>query len=139
MKFETTVQGIRALVRLAEFDAAMPELLAEKHESQRGAICKRVARPLRARYQTLIETGRSPVIAAIERGNCSGCHLRLPTMIESQARRSPAVHTCPHCGRMLYAPELLERRGSGDAQPQSQTRVAPPRATRASAPPAAGK
>ena len=28
-------------------------------------------------------------------------------MVESQARRALAIHACPHCRRMLYAPELI--------------------------------
>jgi hypothetical protein len=28
-------------------------------------------------------------------------------MVEYQARRAPAVHKCPHCRRLLYAPELV--------------------------------
>jgi predicted nucleic acid-binding Zn-ribbon protein len=123
LRIETTVQGLRALVQLAELDAAAPELLAETYESQRDRIWRRLAGPLRARYQTLRETGRSPVIVAIERGSCSGCHLRLPTMVESQARRSPAVHACTHCGRMLYAPEFLAHGGSRDPEARSRART----------------
>lgn len=141
MRFETTVQGIRALVRLAEFDAAAPELLADTYQTQREAIWRRLASPVRDRYQTLLETGRSPVLVAIERGNCMGCHLRLPTMVESQARRSPAFHTCPNCGRLLYAPELLAKAGSPPPPPlpRSQPRTAPSRAARAHAGQPAGK
>lgn len=133
MRIETTVQGIRALVQLAKLDAAAPGLLAETYQSQREGIWRRLASPLRQRYQALLETGRSPVIVAIERGNCSGCHLRLPTMVESQARRSPAVHTCTHCGRMLYAPELLARPASREAEPQGRTKRAMPAAGHAPA------
>jgi predicted nucleic acid-binding Zn-ribbon protein len=130
MRFEATVQGIRALVQLAEFDAEAPELPAETYDSRRAVIWRRVASGLRERYQSLLEAGRSPVIVAIERGGCSGCHLRLPTMLESQARRSPAVHTCPNCGRILYAPELLARRVVRE--------TAPPRGRRKGALPPAG-
>jgi predicted nucleic acid-binding Zn-ribbon protein len=130
MKFEATVQGIRALVQLAEFDAEAPELPVETYKSQRGVIWRRVASGLRERYQSLLEAGRSPVIVAIERGGCSGCHLRLPTMLESRARLSPVVHTCPNCGRLLYAPELLARPASCE--------TAPPRGRRRRALPPAG-
>ena len=107
MRIEATVPEIRALIQLAELDAQAQELPPEIYQSRRQTTRRRVARPLLERYQALLEAGRSPVIAAIQRASCSGCHLRLPTMVESRARRAPAVHTCPYCRRMLYAPELL--------------------------------
>jgi predicted nucleic acid-binding Zn-ribbon protein len=113
MKIEATVPEIRALLQLAEVDAQAQELPPEACESRRKAIRRHVGGPLVERYQALLDAGRFPAIAAIERASCSGCHLRLPTMVESRARRSPAVHTCPHCRRLLYVPELLAAEDSG--------------------------
>jgi predicted nucleic acid-binding Zn-ribbon protein len=114
MRFDATVQEIRALVQLAEFDAQAQDLPPERLRARRGASQTHLAGRLLDRYLTLLESGRSPVVVAIEGGSCSGCHVRLPTMVEYQARRGPAVHTCPHCRRMLYAPALLgEERARG--------------------------
>jgi predicted nucleic acid-binding Zn-ribbon protein len=127
MRIAATVPEIRALLQLAELDARAEELPLETYQSRRDASRKRVARTLLERYQTLFDAGRSPVIAAIERASCSGCHLRLPTMVESLARRSPAVHTCPHCGRMLYVPALLaeeESRRAGRPKKAATQRAA---------------
>ncbi len=131
MRIEATVREIRALLQLAELDAHAQELPPETHQSRREASRRRVARALLERYQILLDAGRGPVITAIERESCSGCHLRLPTMVESQARRSPAVHTCPHCHRMLYAPELLTAENSREGGPQKK--AATHRAARGSA------
>jgi predicted nucleic acid-binding Zn-ribbon protein len=131
MRIEATVREIRALLQLAELDAHAQELPPETHQRRREESRRGVARALLERYQTLLEAGRCPVITAIERGTCSGCHLRLPTMVESQARRSPAVHTCPHCRRMVYAPELLTAEDSREAG--FQKKAATPRAARGSA------
>lgn len=109
MRIEATVQEIRALLQLAELDARGRELAPETYRTRREAFRKRVARALLERYEALFEAGRSPVVATIERASCSGCHIRLPTMIEAQARRAAAIHACPHCRRMLYAPDLLAR------------------------------
>ncbi len=131
MRLDATVREIRTLLQLAELDTRAQELPPETYQGRREASRARVSRALLERYQTLLDAGRCPVIAAIERASCSGCHLRLPTMLESQARRSPAVHTCPHCQRMLYAPELLAEE---DLQPaRSQEKTATRRAARASA------
>jgi hypothetical protein len=37
-------------------------------------------------------------------------------MVESKTRRTVGLHTCPHCQRMLYAPELVpEEKHAGHA------------------------
>jgi len=131
MRIEATVREIRALLQLAELDAHAQELPPETHQRRREESRRGVARALLERYQTLLEAGRCPVITAIERGTCSGCHLRLPTMVESQARRALAIHACPHCRRMLYAPELLNAEALRKAG--SQKKGAPDRAALASA------
>ena len=128
---DLTDREIRALLQLAELDVQAQELPPETYRSRREASEKRVARALLERYQTLLAAGRRPVIAAIERSSCSGCHLRLPTMVESQARRAPAIYACPHCRRMLYAPELLDAEALREAE--CQKKGAPDRAALASA------
>jgi predicted nucleic acid-binding Zn-ribbon protein len=132
MRIEGTPQEIRALLQLAAFDLEAAELPLETYRSRRDAIRRRTASALLERYQALVEAGRHPAIVVVERGACSGCHLRLPTMVESRFRRSPGVYACPHCRRMLYAPELLtaqEPRGL-----ESQETKASHRASRASTP-----
>jgi predicted nucleic acid-binding Zn-ribbon protein len=115
MKIEATVQDIRCLLDLAELDARAPDLSPDTVRLRREASRQHLRRALADRYQTLFEFGRRPAVVAIERGACSGCHVRLPTMVEYQARHAPAVHVCPHCRRMLYAPELLAEKGPGTA------------------------
>jgi len=105
MKIQATDEEIRALLELAALDRGLGDPASDGRQRDRAAAAGRVPRPLLDRYLLLLEAGRTPVVAAIERGACSGCHVRLPTMVEHEARRSPAVHTCPHCQRMLFAPE----------------------------------
>ena len=114
MKIQATAKEIRALLELAEVDQSADQLASGARRERREATARRVPRRLLDRYQLLLEVGRTPVVVAIERGACSGCHVRLPTMVEYKARRSPAVHTCPHCQRMLYAPELVREDSHAD-------------------------
>ena len=111
MKIEVTAKEIAALLQLVELDTQ--SLLSETQRSRREAVRTQVPRTLLDRYRVLLEFGRLPVIVAIERGACSGCHVRLPTMLEFKAKRSHAIHTCPRCQRMLYAPDLLEGAATG--------------------------
>jgi predicted nucleic acid-binding Zn-ribbon protein len=105
MRIEATVQQIRDLFQLAELDAQEHELPPDVYRSRREASRSRVASALLERYERLIEAGRYPALVAIDRGSCAGCHIRLPTMVESHARRSPCLLACPSCRRLVYARE----------------------------------
>ena len=110
MKIPATAAELRALVRLAKIDEQANSLTADAYRSRREAARKHVPGAVLERYEAVLELGRAPALAAIERGACSGCHIRLPTMLESQARHAPGVHVCPRCRRLLHAPELLAER-----------------------------
>jgi C4-type zinc ribbon protein len=101
VKIEATADEIRALLRLAEGNGGGE------------AAQRRVPRPVLERYRMLVQAGRSPALVAVDRGTCSGCHVRLPTMVEYDVAHSLGIHTCPHCRRMIYAPELLAAPGAG--------------------------
>jgi predicted nucleic acid-binding Zn-ribbon protein len=104
---EATARELHDLLRLAALDHAADQRGSEAHLEGREAAARRVPRRLLDRYLLLLKSRRAPVVVAIVGGACSGCHVRLPTMVESMARRSLAFHTCPHCQRMLYASDLL--------------------------------
>jgi predicted nucleic acid-binding Zn-ribbon protein len=122
LKIDATAQQIRALLQLAELDAQEPELPPDAYRSRREASRRRVEPALLERYEALLEAARFPAIVAAVRQTCSGCHIRLPTMVESQMRRSPAVHACPHCGRMVYAAEHLLEAGPEQVSPKKAER-----------------
>jgi predicted nucleic acid-binding Zn-ribbon protein len=95
MKIEASADQIRALLSLASLDAegealqcGLPPLALE-------------------RCRALVAAGRRPPIVTIERGACSGCHLRLPAMVEAKATHCLALYSCPHCRRLLYTRALL--------------------------------
>ena len=114
MKIEATAKDIRALLELADLDRGADQVASETRRQGREAAARRVPRRLLDRYQLLLEVGRTPVVVAIERGGCSGCHVRLPTMLEHQARRSLALYTCPSCRRMLHASGLVSDSSQAD-------------------------
>lgn len=107
MKIEATAKEIRTLLELAELDriAEQPGAKASRRNREAAANC--LPKGVLDRYERLLALGRRPAVAAIEGGACLGCHIRLPTMVESKTRRAAAIHTCPHCQRMLYVPELV--------------------------------
>lgn len=122
MKFEATADEIRALLRYVELDADAnlpPATSRGAHETRSGGV----PRPLLERYAALREKGRSPEVVAIDRGACSGCHVRLPTMLEHRAGHSLALYTCPHCRRLLYSPSLLGSQQAAEAPLKPQRRA----------------
>jgi predicted nucleic acid-binding Zn-ribbon protein len=120
VSIEATRGEIAALLRLAELDAQAQDPTPDTLPARREASRRQVTGVLLERYETLLEIGREPPIVPIERGGCSGCHVRLPTMMEYRARGAPAIHTCPRCRRMLYAPEMLREEGTRGAGPEKE-------------------
>jgi hypothetical protein len=114
MMIEATPGQIRVLLRLAERNEGAEGLTPGDDGHDPDEVPRGLPRLLLDRYRSLLEAGRSPAVVAIERGACSGCHVRLPTMMEYRARRAPALYTCPHCRRMLYAPELVREGANAD-------------------------
>jgi len=43
-----------------------------------------------------------PVCVTVNGGRCGGCHLKVPTHIEVQARNLQEIATCDQCGRVVY-------------------------------------
>lgn len=116
MKIEATVHDICALLELAGVPTGIGRPAPKARHVARATLERRVPGRLLERYEWLVGMGRAPAVVAIVRGACSGCHLRLPAIVELRTHRAPAIHTCPHCQRMLYVPELLLR-GAGEADP----------------------
>jgi hypothetical protein len=121
VKLEATVKQIQTLVRLAEFDKEAGKLTPDAYHRGHEALQRGLPRVLLDRYQWLVDAGRAPAVVAIEQGVCSGCHIRLHTMLEQQAGRSLAVFTCPHCRRMLYAAELVPADSPADHEKSRRT------------------
>lgn len=134
MKLEATAPEIRMLLELAEIDARgqdqPPEIYGARREAQRRQVAESLLEP----YEALLDSARYPAIVPITRGTCTGCHVRLPTMIESAAARSPSVHRCSHCLRLVYAPQHFTGSQAKDSRPTaSPKRAASRRGARASA------
>jgi len=117
VKIEANARQIRALLALAAVDRASEEGSTADAPGRMAAACA-VPQNLLDRYELLLSVGRTPVVVPIARGTCSGCHVRLPTMVDCMARSVPAIHTCPNCKRMLYAPDIArEESGAQDTKP----------------------
>ena len=129
MRIDATSEDIRALLDLSIADQESKDVRPRSRE----AVARRVPPELLRRYEVLLRSGRRPVVAAVEQGRCSGCHVRLPTVLEQRARSSPAIYGCPHCRRMLYAPTCSATRVAATVEPRAASGgpKEPPRDARA--------
>jgi hypothetical protein len=49
-----------------------------------------------------IAVRQQPVIVALRGSKCSGCHLKVSSEVESDARKGEKLATCDQCGRMVW-------------------------------------
>ena len=49
-----------------------------------------------------IAARQQPVIVALRCAKCSGCHLKVSSEVESEARKGEKLATCDQCGRMVW-------------------------------------
>lgn len=107
MKIEATREDIRVLLELIELHASAEPVVPPAAARARDAAERRLPEEILTRYRHLTAAGRYPVIVAVEREACSGCHVRLATMVVDRLKHSVGLYVCPRCQRMLYAPEIL--------------------------------
>jgi predicted nucleic acid-binding Zn-ribbon protein len=107
MRIEATREDILVLLELTALDESADSVAPAAQARARDAAQRRLPDDLLTRYRWLTAAGRYPVMVAVERETCSGCHVRLATMLADLVKRSIGVYLCPRCRRMLYAPELL--------------------------------
>jgi predicted nucleic acid-binding Zn-ribbon protein len=49
-----------------------------------------------------IAARQQPVLVALRGNKCSGCHLKVSSEVESDARKGEKLATCDQCGRMVW-------------------------------------
>ena len=53
-------------------------------------------------YDRIANKPGHPVCVTVNGGRCGGCHLKVPTHIEVQAKAGMEITTCDQCGRIVY-------------------------------------
>ncbi len=48
-----------------------------------------------------------PVVVPLRDEVCSGCYMKIQPQIVNEIMANEKVHTCRHCGRILYYPDLF--------------------------------
>ncbi len=53
-------------------------------------------------YRRMAAGMKLPVVVALERQKCLGCHLRVSNEVLEKARKGAVLTTCDNCGRVVY-------------------------------------
>ena len=90
-----------------EIDRELTEAIAmrESLEARRAPLAGQVDNSLMARYMRIrrsIKTG--PAVVPLRGSTCMGCHMAVTPQIANEILAGDKIHTCAHCGRLLYEP-----------------------------------
>ena len=77
-------------------------ILAE-HERRQQTVAALDAK-LYEQYQKVAAQHGGRVVAQLQDGVCSGCHLKVPPQMISEIRLQTQLFNCPHCRLMLFWP-----------------------------------
>lgn len=101
---QASVDVLEARLRtLAEGEANYQGQLDDAAEAVETARGKTESAALQTYDFVKRQVKRAPYIAPIEEGKCSGCHLRVSSDVDSEARRGNSLVRCSSCGRIVYA------------------------------------
>ncbi len=95
----------------AEVDAELAEAVRERKQldAQRGPLVAEVDPGLLTRYQRIRASKKTGAAVVPLNGEvCSGCHMHVPPQVVNELIAGDRLHSCAHCGRLLYNRETLE-------------------------------
>jgi hypothetical protein len=104
--------AIAALQNDAALALASSDTLERKRcevEDLRREVARHVSSVLLQRYTAALRSGGGLAVVGVKDRSCSGCHRGLPSELESALHDGHGMATCPHCTRLLYDAEWLER------------------------------
>lgn len=90
--------------KIAAFRAHEKELQAEHVQAVAATAAARaqVPEPQARLYDRLAKKPGLPVCVAVQGGRCGGCHMKVSSNIEFEARKAENIVTCDQCGRIVY-------------------------------------
>jgi hypothetical protein len=78
-------------------DAELQRLAGERQQQLPGVDARALVM-----YEQLIKNRKGVAVAAMVRGHCTACHVRLRPHFEQQIRRNEGIVQCENCQRILY-------------------------------------
>jgi predicted nucleic acid-binding Zn-ribbon protein len=90
--------------KIASLRGHEQELRAEHEQAVAATNAARagVPEPQARLYDRLAKKPGFPVCVAVQGGRCGGCHMKVSSNIEFEARKAENIVTCDQCGRIVY-------------------------------------
>jgi uncharacterized protein len=98
------------VAQCAKIDDELATAVSERQnlEAQRAPLIKDIDKDLMARYVRVRGSKKTGAAVVPLRGeSCSGCHMKVTAQTINEIMAGHKVHSCRHCGRLLYHPEFF--------------------------------
>lgn len=115
----------RIAQELAEIDAEcgnidreLAEAAAERTKLEKQCVPLRaqIDKRLLSQYGRIRKAKRQgKAVVPLNNEACSGCHMSITAQVVNEVLAGEKVHTCSHCGRLLFAPENFTEEDAGSA------------------------
>ena len=95
----------------SEIDDELAEAVRHREtlEAKREPLATKVDGTLLQRYQRIRSSRKSgPALVPLNGETCGGCHMHERAQIVNEVIAGENIHTCQHCGRLLYYPANFE-------------------------------
>lgn len=90
--------------KIATLRSHEKELRSEHEQAVAATAAARtqVPEPQTRLYDRLAKKPGLPVCVPVQGGRCGGCHMKVSSNIEFEARKAENIVTCDQCGRIVY-------------------------------------
>jgi predicted nucleic acid-binding Zn-ribbon protein len=74
----------------------------QEFEKEREALASKIDADLLDQFERLFNSKGDAAIVAVERGVCTGCHMKITTATAARVKAGKEIVSCEQCGRILY-------------------------------------
>ncbi|HOV33342.1 MAG TPA: C4-type zinc ribbon domain-containing protein [Candidatus Hydrogenedens sp.] len=107
-RIETEIQQLKE--QAEQIDKELQEVIKERKELEEKKLeaGKDIDKELLSHYQRVKQRKKTgPVVVPLKDEICSGCFMQILPQIVNEIMAGEKIHTCRHCGRILYYSESL--------------------------------
>ncbi len=100
---------------IEEIKEAVNKTITELEESRnevsknRTYLFEKVDKKVLAFYEKIRKWAKEKAVVPVKNQACYGCHMKISDRVYYEFLNSDEIKTCPHCGRIIYKPELEEQ------------------------------
>ncbi len=112
-RIEAELQDIAAECKKVDEELAEAVARRKELEARREPLLSAVPPDLLARYQRIRKAKKQgPAVVPLRGEACSGCNMQVTPQIINEIMAGDKIHSCHHCGRLLYFSENFVRAAS---------------------------